>query len=44
MGAAANPALVELHTFPGAGHGVSYLTDPPPYTKLINDFCTRIFA
>lgn len=40
--AAANPALVELHTFPNAGHGVSYLEDTPRYTALVNDFCARV--
>lgn len=41
--AAANPALIELHTFPDAGHGMSYLNDTPRYTALVNAFCARIF-
>ena len=40
--AAANPAMVELHTFPGAGHGLSYLTDTPRYSALIDAFCKKI--
>ena len=40
--AAANPAMVELHTFPGAGHGLSYLADTPRYTALIEAFCRKI--
>ena len=36
--AAANPALVARHTFPGAGHGMSYLTDTPRYRALIKTF------
>ncbi len=42
--AAANPALVTFHAFPGAWHGVSYLTDPERYARLVRDFCARIFA
>ena len=41
--AAANPALIEFHTFPGAGHGLSYLIDTERYTMLVRDFCKRIF-
>ena len=40
--AAANPGMVELHTFPGAGHGLSYLTDTERYTSLIDAFCDKI--
>lgn len=28
----------ELHTFPGAGHGLSYLTDPARYERIWADF------
>ena len=38
------PELIELHTFPGAGHGLSYLVDPDRYTALVNGFCRRIFS
>lgn len=41
--AAANPEKIELHTFPEAGHGLSYLVDTERYTKLVQDFCKRIF-
>ena len=42
--AAANPTLVTRHTFPGAGHGMSYLMDPPRYqalTQAFIDSCLR---
>lgn len=42
--AAANPELIEFHTFPGAWHGASYLVDTPRYTKLVKDFCERVLA
>jgi len=40
--AAANPARVTRHTFPNAGHGMSYLVDTPRYqaiTKAFIDGC-----
>ena len=40
--AAANPAMVDLQTFPDAGHGLSYLTDTERYTSLIEAFCEKI--
>ena len=39
--AAANPALVTRYTFPGAGHGVSYLVDGPRYHALTQAFIDR---
>lgn len=42
--AAANPAMVEFHTFPGAGHGLSYLVDTPRYTQLVEEFCRKVFS
>ena len=36
--AAANPVLVRRYTFPGAGHGLSFLEDTPRYQKLTRDF------
>lgn len=39
--AAANPEMVELHTFPGAGHGLSFLIDRPRYEKIAKDFFSR---
>ncbi len=41
--AAANPDLIEFHTFPGAKHGLSYMADTERYTQLVRDFCGRIF-
>ncbi len=32
--AAANQALCQVHTFPGAGHGLSYMVDPVRYERL----------
>ena len=37
----ANPAMVEYHTFPGAGHGLSYFTDPDRYLAIVFDFLRR---
>ena len=42
--AAANPAQIEFHTIPDAGHGLSYVEDTERYTQLVKDFCSRIFA
>ena len=39
--AAANPDRVARFTFPGAGHGMSYLTDTPRYRAIIEDFIHR---
>ena len=38
--AAASP-LVERHTFPGAGHGLSYMTDRERYLTLVDDILSR---
>ena len=40
--AAANPGKVELHTFPDAGHGISFLLDRPRYERIANAFLDRI--
>ena len=40
--AAANPAMVELHTFPEAGHGLSFLVDRPRYERIVRDFFARV--
>ena len=37
--AAANPDMVTLLTFPGAGHGLSYLEDPERYRREVAEFC-----
>ena len=41
--AAANPAMVELHTFPDAGHGLSFLVDRPRYERIVRGFFARVF-
>lgn len=38
----ANPEFVTLHTFKGAGHGMSYLKDPVRYEKAISDFLSSV--
>ena len=38
---ASNPCLVTRHTFPNAGHGMSYLTDTPRYQALTQAFIDR---
>ncbi|MBR5701015.1 MAG: alpha/beta hydrolase [Oscillospiraceae bacterium] len=39
--AAANPEKVRLVAFPGAGHGLSYLTDTERYRYEVSEFCRR---
>lgn len=34
----ANPQMVSRHTFPDAGHGISFLKDPERYRKLVIEF------
>ena len=40
----ANPAMVTRVTFPGAGHGISFLADEEKYKKVTGDFLNKIFA
>ncbi len=40
--AASNPEMVELHTFPGAGHGLSFLIDRPRYERICRSFFERV--
>ena len=40
--AAANPAMVELHTFPDAGHGLSFLIDRARYERIARAFFERV--
>ena len=40
--AAVNPDMVELHTFPGAGHGLSFLIDQPRYERITKAFFDRV--
>ena len=37
----ANPDMVELHTFPEADHGLSYLYDTERYQNLVKDFIRK---
>ena len=39
--AAANPERVTLITFPGAGHGLSYLEDTERYRRAVTEFCRQ---
>lgn len=41
---AANPELVQLHTFPGAGHGLSYIVDTERYLRLVTEFGKSILS
>ena len=38
----ANPSKTELHTFPGAGHGVSFMVDEERYEELVVSFSKRV--
>lgn len=42
--AAANPTWIEFHTFPDAGHGLSFLVDRERYSQLIRSFTARVLA
>ena len=42
--AAANPKMVELHTFPKAGHGLSFLIDRPRYEQITRAFLKRALS
>ena len=42
--AEANPEKITRYTFPGADHGLSYITDKARYTRLVGEFCERIFG
>jgi len=39
----ANPQFVSRHTFPGADHGISFLTDEERYRKIVSEFTNTIF-
>ena len=41
---AACVTTVERYTFPGAGHGLSYLVDRPRYTEAVTKFLSRAAA
>ena len=38
------PERSELHTFPGANHGVSYVQDPTRYAHLTTEFSRRVLG
>ena len=40
--ATANPGMIELETFPDAGHGLSFLVDRPRYERLVTEFFRRV--
>ena len=40
----ANPAMVERHTFPGADHALSYLTDTQRYQDIVTAFVRRVLT
>lgn len=37
----AGGAIVEKHTFPGADHGISYLSDSEKYQRIVTDFIQK---
>ena len=42
--AEANPDMVTRVTFPGAGHGISYLVDEERYKTITGDFLKKVFG
>ena len=40
--AACNPSRVTVQTFPGAGHGLSYIVDPIRYERVICEFLQTV--
>ena len=39
-----NPDMIEFHTFPGAGHGMSCVVDPERYKEIVSDFTARLLS
>ena len=39
-----NPSLVRRHTFPGAGHAMSYLVDTERYWQIVSEFMKEVLA
>ena len=37
----ANPEMVSIELFPGAGHGLSYMVDRERYETLVKEFIKR---
>ena len=42
--ASCNPEFITRHTFPGAGHGASYLLDPERYRSIVTEFVENCLA
>ena len=42
--AQANPEMVQRFTFPGAAHGISYLTDTPRYHRIVKRFVQDVIS
>ncbi len=40
----ANPKHIQLHTFPDAGHGLSYMVDPKRYEEVIISFLNECLS
>lgn len=40
----ANPAMVKRFTFPGAGHGLSYVVDAERYERIVREFADGCLA
>jgi len=40
----ARPDMIQRHTFPEAGHGISFVKDPDRYRQLVTDFISICFA
>lgn len=41
---AANPQMVRRFTFPGADHGISYLSDTPRYSQAVQEFLNEVIT
>lgn len=39
-----NPETVFRCTFPGADHGISFLTDPDRYRQIVREFCRKVLT
>ncbi len=42
--AEANPQMVRFYTFPGAGHGLSYMVSCEEYTRIMVDFINEVIG
>ena len=39
---AKNSSMIRLETFPGAGHGLSYIVDEERYTAIVDEFLASV--